>query len=148
MQNLSEKLNDMIADPFDGPFEGEDFWVDSDGVIQVSDNNVRLAGIIMRKVNQSGDFDKPLIKLATAGDSIQLAFDTLGDTTPIYSAKIGFKGDMLAEIRQSEKNEYLLYINGKRNVKVYSSLAKVKRVINKLDTEMQLAGIEPEPLDD
>ena len=40
------------------------------------------------------------------------------------------------------------YINGKRNVKVYSSLAKVKRVINKLDTEMQLAGIEPEPLDD
>ena len=53
MKNLSEKLNDMIADPFDGPFEGEDFWVDSDGVIQVSDNNVRLAGIIMRKVNQS-----------------------------------------------------------------------------------------------
>ena len=92
MVNLSETLNDMIADPFDGPFEGEDFWVTEDGIIQVNNNDVGLAGKIMRKINQSGNFDKPLIKLGTSGDSIQLSFDTLGDTTPIFSAKIGFKG--------------------------------------------------------
>jgi hypothetical protein len=150
MVNLSETLNDMIADPFDGPFEGEDFWVTEDGIIQVNNNDIGLAGKIMRKINQSGNFDKPLIKLGTSGDSIQLSFDTLGDTTPIFSAKIGFKGDMLAEIRQSEndKKEYLLYMNGKRNVKVYNSLARVKRAINKLDSEMKQAGLEPDAIDD
>ena len=52
MVNLSETLNDMIADPFDGPFEGEDFWVTEDGIIQVNNNDVGLAGKIMRKINQ------------------------------------------------------------------------------------------------
>jgi hypothetical protein len=148
MQNLGEKLNKMIADPFEGPYEGEDFWVDDLGVIQVAENNVRLAGTILRKVNLSGKFDKKLVRIGTKGDSIMLAFDSLGSTAPVYTAKIGFKGDILTQVRESEQGEFFLYINGKRNAKVFSKMSTIKTAINKLDKEMQAAATEPEDLDD
>ena len=148
MQKLAEKLNDIIADPFNGPFEGEDYWIDDTGVIQVAENNVRLAAIIMRKANLSGEFDKKLVKIGAQGDSILLGFDSLTDALPIYSAKIGFKGDMFAEVKKDESGKFCLYINGKRGNKMFAKLSAVKSAIKKLDREMQLAGIEPEDLDD
>ena len=148
MQKLAEKLNEIIADPFNGPFEGEDYWIDDSGVIQVAENNVRLAAIIMRKANLSGEFDKKLVKIGAQGDSILLGFDSLIDTAPVYSAKIGFKGDMFAEVRKDESDKFCLYVNGKRGNKMYAKLSVVKSAIKKLDREMQSAGQEPEDLDD
>lgn len=148
MQKLAEKLNHIIADPFIGPFEGEDYWIDDSGVIQVAENNVRLAAIIMRKANLSGEFDKKLVKIGAQGDSILLGFDSLTDTAPIYTVKIGFKGDMLAEVRADESGKFCLYVNGKRGNKMYAKLSVVKSAIKKLDREMQSVGQEPEDLDE
>ena len=148
MSKLAEKLNHIIADPFNGPFEGEDYWIDDNGVIQVAENNVRLAAIIMRKANLSGEFDKKLVKIGAQGDSILLGFDSLTDTAPIYTVKIGFKGDMLAEVRTDESGKFCLYVNGKRGTKMYAKLSVVKSAIKKLDREMQSVGQEPEDLDD
>jgi hypothetical protein len=148
MSKLAEKLNNIIADPFNGPFEGEDYWIDDNGVIQVAENNVRLAAIIMRKANLSGKFDKRLVKIGAQGDSILLGFDTLRDTPSVYTAKIGFKGDMLAEVREDESGKFCLYLNGKRGTKMFAKLSAVKSALKKLDKEMQSAGNEPEDLDD
>ena len=148
MSKLAEKLNKIIADPFNGPFEGEDYWIDDTGVIQVAENNVRLAAIIMRKANLSGKFDKKLVKIGAQGDSILLGFDSLTATPPIYTAKIGFKGDMLAEVRADESGKFCLYINGKRGNKMFAKLSAVKSAIKKLDREIQSASVEPEDLDD
>ena len=148
MTKFSQQLTNIITDPFNGPFEGEDYWIDDTGVIQVAENNVRLAAIIMRKANLSGEFDKKLVKIGAQGDSILLGFDSLTDTAPVYSAKIGYKGDMLAEVRADESGKFCLYINGKRGTKMYAKLSAVKSAIKKLDKEMQFVGQEPEDLDD
>lgn len=148
MQKLAEQLNQIIADPFEGPYEGEDYWIDDSGVIQVPENNVRLAAIIMRKTNLSGEFDKKLVKIGVMGDSILLGFDTLAEVAPVHTAKIGFKGDILAEVKQDENGKFILYINGKRSPKMFSKLSAVKSTLRKLDKEMKSAGEEPADLDD
>ena len=51
-----EQLLTIISDPYEGPEEGIDFWVDENGLIQVPDN--RIAGLIMRKANVSGSFNQ------------------------------------------------------------------------------------------
>ena len=148
MQKLAEKLNKIIADPFNGPFEGEDYWIDDTGIIQVAENNVRLAAIILRKTNLSGKFDKKLVKIGAQGDSILLGFDSLTDTPSVYTAKIGYKGDMFAEVKKDDTGKFCLYINGKRGNKMFAKLSAVKSAVKKLDREMQSAGVEPEDLDD
>ena len=132
----------------DGPFEGEDFWIDDNGTIQVAENNVRVAAMIMRKTNSSGKFSQRLVKIGAQGDSILLGFDTLGDVKPVYTAKIGFKGDMLAEVKEDTTGKFCLYINGKRGTKMFAKLSAVKAALRKLDKEIQSAGTEPEDLDD
>jgi len=102
----------------------------------------------MRKANLSGEFDKKLVKIGAQGDSILLGFDSLTDALPVYSAKIGYKGDMLAEVRADESGKFCLYVNGKRGTKMYAKLSVVKSAIKKLDREMQFVGQEPEDLDD
>jgi len=148
MTNFSQKLTNIISDPFNGPFEGEDFWVDADGTIQVAENNVRVAAMIMRKTNGSGEFPQRLVKIGVQGDSILLGFDTLSDTELVYTARIGFKGDMLAEVKADTNGKFCLYINGKRGARMFSKLSAVKAALKKLDREMQSAGVEPEDLDD
>jgi hypothetical protein len=144
----NSQLLDIISDPFNGPFEGEDFWIDDDGTIQIAENNVRLAAVIMRKTNSSGKFPQRLVKIGAQGDSILLGFDTLGDVKPVYTAKIGFKGDMLAEVKEDQSGKFCLYINGKRGTKMFAKLSAVKAALRKLDKEIQSAGTEPEDLDD
>jgi len=148
MSKFSDQLTNIITDPIDGPFEGEDFWIDDNGMIQVAENNVRLAAIIMRKANSSGKFDQRLVKIGIQGDSILLGFDTLADSQSIYTAKIGFKGDMLAEVKEDSSGKFCLYINGKRGTKMYAKLSAAKSTLKKLDREMKSAGVEPEDLDD
>jgi hypothetical protein len=148
MTKFSEKLTKIISDPIEGPFEGEDFWIDDNGTIQVADNNVRLAATIMRKANLSGKFSQRLVKIGAQGDSILLGFDALGDTVPVYSAKIGFHGDMLAEVKEDPIGKFYLYINGKRGTKMFAKLSAVKTALKKLDKELQSAVVEPEDLED
>ena len=148
MNKFSEKLTKIITDPINGPFEGEDFWIDDNGTIQVAENNVKLAAIIMRKTNSSGKFKQRLVKVGAQGDSILLGFDTLSSSDPVYTVKIGYKGDMLAEVREDDTGKFCLYINGKRGTKMFSKLSAVKVALKKLDKEMRSVGTEPEDLGD
>ena len=148
MTQVAELLNEIIGDPIDGPYEGEDYWIDEDGTIQVAENNVKLAAMIMRKANSSGHFDKKLVKIGAQGDSILLGFDSLVDIAPVHVSKIGFKGDMLAEVKQDQSGKFCLYLNGKRTARVFTKLASVKSFLKKLDKEMKAAGDEPEDFND
>ncbi len=148
MTQVAELLNEIIGDPIEGPFEGEDYWIDDDGTIQVAENNVRLAATIMRKANNSGAFHQRLVKVGASGDSILLGFDTLVDVPPVYTTKIGYKGDMLAEVKKDETGKFCLYLNGKRAARLFNKLSSVKTALKKLDKEMQSAGEEPADLDD
>lgn len=141
-----EQLLEVISDPYDGPEEGVDFWVDEQGLIQVQDP--RTAALIMRKANISQQFDNKLVKIAQRGDSIMLGFDTLLDIDPVYSAKIGFKGDTLAEVKQNTDGKFCLYLNQKRHARLFKKLVSAKSFIKKLDKELQEAVVEPEGFDD
>lgn len=146
--NSLERLSDIISDPINGPYEGEDFWIDNDGTIQVAENNVVLAATIMRKANNSGEFDVRLVKVGHRGDSILLGFDTLLDVDPVYTAKIGFKRDTLAEIKKDQAGKFCLYLNKKRNARLFNKLNTVKSFIKKLDRDLQDTAQEPESFDD
>jgi hypothetical protein len=102
----------------------------------------------MRKANLSGQFDKKLVKIGAQGDSILIGFDTLTDKDPVHTVKIGFKGDMLAEVKEDVSGKFCLYINGKRVTKMFAKLSAVKSAIRKLDKEIKSAGEEPADLDD
>lgn len=141
-----EQLLEVISDPYNGPEEGVDFWVDEHGLIQVADN--RMAGLIMRKANNSGVFEQKLVKMGQKGDVLLLGFDTLLDTDPMYSARIGFKGDATAEVKQDANGKFCLYINGKRQARLFNKLSSAKQTIKKLDKDLQSAAVEPEDLDD
>jgi hypothetical protein len=102
----------------------------------------------MRKVNTSGNFTQNLVKIGQRGDSILLGFDTLLDVDPVYSAKIGFKGDTVAEIKRDINDKFCVYVNGKRLAKMFAKLTQAKQMIKKLDKDLQSAADVPEDLDD
>ena len=141
-----EQLLTIISDPYEGPEEGVDFWVDEHGIVQVPNN--RIAGLIMRKANTSGVFKQKLVKIGQKGDVLLLGFDTLLDVDPVYSARIGFRGDASAEVKQDSTGKFCLYINGKRQARLYNKLASAKQSIKKLDKDLQSSAVEPEDLDD
>lgn len=141
-----EELANYISDPYDGPEEGVDFWVDEQGLIQVQDP--RTAALIMRKVNFSQQFDNKLVKIGQRGDSILLGFDTLLDIDPVYSANIGFKRDTLVEVKQDQQGMFCLYINKKRATRMFKKLSSAKTFLKKLDKELQEAPVETENYDD
>jgi hypothetical protein len=148
MSQVAELLNEVIGDPIMGPFEGEDYWIDEDGTIQVAENNVVLAATILRKTNNSGEFATKLVKIGQRGDSILLGFDTLLDVDPVYTAKIGFKGDTLAEVKKDLAGKFCLYLNKKRATRMFSKLTSAKSFLKKLDKEMQDNVKEPEAYED
>lgn len=147
-QAISEQLNNIIGDPINGPYEGEDYWIDADGTVQVAENNVRLAAMIMRKTNNSGAFDTKLVKLGSKGDSILLGFDTMADIAPVYTAKIGFKRDTFAEVKKDLAGKFCVYLNQKRAARMFNKLSSAKVYLKKLDVELQTDGHEPEAHDD
>ena len=139
-QQVSELL-DLISDPIMGPFEGEDFCVDQDGIIQVGDNNVRMAALIMRKANTSGQFAEHLVKVGHRGDTILLGFDSLFKIDSVFSNQIGFKGDTVAEVKKDpDQDHFYVYLNGKRSIKQFKSLGKARGFIKKLDKDLQSVG--------
>jgi hypothetical protein len=146
IMNQLDQLLEIISDPFDGPEEGVDFWVDEQGYIQV--NEVYTAALIMRKANISKLFDKKLVKVGQRGDSILLGFDTLLDVTSVYTANIGFKNDTLAEVKQDTDGKFCLYLNKKRHPRLFKKLASAKSFLKKLDKELQFTSTESESFDD
>jgi hypothetical protein len=143
-----QDLMQLISDPIDGPFEGEDFSIDQDGIIQVSDNNVRIAALLMRKANTSGKFPQNLVKIGQRGDSILLGFDTLADVEPVYVNQIGYKRDTLAEIKTEVNGKFCIYLNKKRTSKQFTKLAQARAFIKRLDKTLQQEAVEPENFED
>lgn len=145
MANI-EQLVDLISDPYEGPEEGLDFWVDERGFIQAKDT--RTAAMIMRKTNLSEMFDDKLVKIGQKGDCILLGFDTLLNAEPVYVAHIGFKRDTLAEVKKDQDDKFCLYLNKKRATRMFKKLSSAKTFIKKLDKELQLESEVPESYDD
>lgn len=148
MSNVSDVLNEIISDPIQGPYEGEDYWIDADDTIQIAENNVVLAATIMRKTNNSGQFEVKLVKIGQRGDSIILGFDTLLDAEPVYTTNIGFKRDTLAEVKKDNSDKFCLYINKKRVTRMFTKLTAAKTYLKKLDKELQNEATELEAVDD
>ena len=148
MTPVAELLNEIINDPILGPYEGEDYWIDLDGTIQIAENNAILAGTILRKANNSGQFDTKLVKIGHRGDSIILGFDTLLDADPVYVANIGYMRDTHAEVKKDLAGKFCLYINKKRATRMFTKLSAAKSFLKKLDKELQNQAVETEAFDD
>lgn len=148
MTQVAELLNDIIGDPINGPYEGEDYWIDEDGTIQIAENNAILAGTILRKANNSGQFDTKLVKIGQRGDSIILGFDTLLDADPVYVTDIGYMRDTHAEVKKDTAGKFCLYLNKKRATRMFTKLTAAKTFLKKLDKELQNEAVEPEAVDD
>lgn len=143
-----EQLAELIEDPIIGPFEGEDYWFDEDGSIQIADNNAKVTGAILRKVNNSGIFPTKLVKIGQKGDNILLNFDNLMDVAPVYSARIGFQRDTLAEVKKDNAGKFCIYINKQRKTGLYKKLASAKQFLKRLDLELQDTATHNEINDD
>lgn len=139
--DVIEQLNSIIADPFDGPFEGEDYWIDPDGTIQVP-NNVSLAATIMRKVNNTGLFAERLVKIGHRGDNVLLGFDTLKDAEPAYKVSIGYKRSTKAEVKKDANGKFCVYLDGQRNARLFNKLVSAKQFLKQLDATLKQAGEE------
>lgn len=131
MQDTMTKIRRLISKPYEAPYEGEDYFIDdTTGLIEVIDT--KISGTICHRVNNSGKFDRRLVKLNQSGDMITLGFDTLEDVDSIYETRIGYRDDTLAEIKESEDSEFFVYLNSKRHSKSFKSLKSAKMYLNKL----------------
>ena len=133
---------DLINAPYNGPEEGVDFWVDEQGLMQVSDT--RTAGLILRTVNTSGNFTSQLVKIGQSGDSVLLGFDELLNIDPVYAARIGYKRDTQVEVKSDTNDKFFIYVNKKRLARTFKKLAQAKRYIKQLDKDLQQEATEPE----
>lgn len=129
-------VTDIISDPFTGPYEGEDYFIDETGVIHVPVENVRLAAMIMRKVNASNMFENKLVKVGQGGDSILLDFDALADIPPVFATRIGPKQVVSAEVK-TDGERFYVYIDGKRNIKISKKLAQAKTYIKRIGKQLE-----------
>lgn len=138
---MYESISSIISDPVSGPYYGEDYCIDDEGFIQVSDNNVRLAGLIMKKVNDSKIFSQKLVKISTQGDVILLGFDTVAEVEPIYQTQIG-PDKVEVAIKPAASKKFCLYINGRRSSQMFKSTISAKKHIRRLEAEYNRAATE------
>jgi hypothetical protein len=136
----NSQLLDIISDPITGPFEGEDFCIDEQGYIQVYDSNPKTAAMIMRKANTSGLFPVNLVKVAHKGDSIILGFDNLSSTAPVFTDQIGYKKDVLAEVKVDEDGKFCIYLDKRRSARTFSKLSGARTFVKRLDKDLQSTG--------
>lgn len=136
----NSQLLDIVSDPIDGPFEGEDFCVDEQGYIQVYDNDPKVAALIMRKANNSGLFPVNLVKVAHKGDTIILGFDNVSSTAPVFANQIGYQKGVLAEVKVGEDGKFCIYLDKRRSARVFAKLASAKTFIKRLDRDLQSTG--------
>lgn len=137
MNNI-QQLVDIISDAIDGPYEGSDFSIDSEGFIQVEET--KTAALIMRRVNHSGVFSDRLVRIGRKGDSVLLAFDTLAAVEPVYTSNIGYQKSVLAEVKQDTSNKFCVYLDGRRLGRQFGKLSSVKSWLKKHDQELQSLG--------
>lgn len=140
-----EKVVNLIEDPINGPFYGEDFCIDDDGYIQI--NSIKTAALIMRKVNQSNQFDKKLVKIMQVGDVTVLGFDLLTESESVYTTEIGPEKNKV-EVKQSENQKFCVYINGKRSNRLFSKITVVKKYLRQLDKELLVLAVMPSESED
>lgn len=144
MTKFGEQLTAIITDPMEGPFEGEDYYLDASGIIQVPVDDIKLAAIIMRKVNSSGVFDKKLVRVGQGGDNIWLGFDTMTEAEPVYKQKIGPNKDTSVEVKKDAAGKFCLYLNGQRSTRLFKKLVTVKAFLKQLDLELKNTSKVPE----
>jgi len=137
MDYAMEHVINLVSDPFAGPFEGQDFVIDEQGLIQVTENNVRTAALIMRNVNTSGIFAKKLVKIGRSGDSILLGFDTLSDAESIYSDDIGPDNATRIQVKKDTAGKFVIYVDDRRSARPLKSMTAVKKFIRTLDQELR-----------
>jgi len=121
-----------LTDPFDGPYEGEDFWCE-DEFIYVGNKNFILSAKIMREINNRPEFDKRLVKFRTAGDVVVLGFDSLADAASIFTVKIGPHKEKTIELKETEDSRIAIYINKERSSVTFKTLKASKKYIKKLN---------------
>jgi len=127
------------SDPYEGPFEGEDYLIDDDGIIHVGE--ARLAATICRKVNMSNKFTNRLVHLGKSGDMIKLGFDEVADTASLHSEKLGSNKDVKSDIK-TDGTVFYVYIEGKRKTKTFNTLSIAKAYCKKLSNQLdQLAEV-------
>lgn len=136
----NSQLLDIISDPFDGPFEGDDFCIDEQGYIQVYDHNPKVAAMIMRRANTSGAFPVNLVKVGHRGDTIILGFDTLAGADPVFVSQIGYQRAVLAEVKVGADGKFCIYLDKKRSTRTFNKLTSAKTFIKRLDRELQSVG--------
>jgi len=147
--NYTGHMANIISDPFDGPFEGEDFCIDDQGYIQVTNNNVKLAALILRKVNTSNIFPKKLIKIGSSGDSILLGFDDLSESNSVHTDNIGPNNETKIQVRKDDSGKFFVYVNDRRSARPLKSMTSVKKFIKNLDQELnQIASVPEESFED
>lgn len=137
MTNINQ-LIDIIADPIDGPYEGEDFCIDEQGYIQVHES--RMAALIMRRANTSGMFSVNLVKMGQRGDSVLLGFDDLIEAEPVYISKIGYQKSVIVEVKKDSNGKFCVYLDKKRSARLFNKLASAKTFIKRLDKELETVG--------
>ena len=137
---LNSQLLDIVSDPIDGPFEGEDFCIDEQGYIQVYNNNPKIAAQIMRKANISGLFSVNLVKVAHKGDSIILGFDNVSSAEPVFANQIGYQKSVLAEVKVGEDGKFCIYLDKRRSARTFAKLAGAKTFVKRLDKDLQSVG--------
>ena len=140
MTDLAVFLNETFAFT-----DYEDAFRVEDGHVYVHDNNIRAAGMITHKLNNSKLFDTQLVKLGKRGDAIILGFDTMADAESVYADEIGPDCSTDVEIKRDANNRCLLYVDGHRYTRTFPSLAAAKRYIDQLDQQL---NHQPEVEDD
>ena len=114
----------------------EDAYYVLDDTVCVPDNNIRAAGMITNKLNNSKLFDTQLVKLGKRGDVIILGFDTMADAASVHADVIGPDYTTAVEIKRDADNRCLLYVDGHRYTRTFPSLAAAKRFIEQLDQQL------------
>lgn len=124
----------FLSDTFAFTDYEDAFHVDDDQVL-VHDNNIRAAGMITNKLNNSKLFDTQLVKLGKRGDTIILGFDSMADAESIHADVIGPEFTAVEVKRDSDKR-CLLYVDHHRYARTFASLAAARRYIDQLEQQL------------
>lgn len=138
---IAALVNSYVGDPVAGPYEGEDYWFEEDMVYVTS---IPVAAKIMQVVNESGKFDRKLVKFRKAGDVTMLGFDTTQDQEPVFTRKLGLNRDVVAEVKVSEIGRFCIFLNGKRETVQHRTMTAAKRYLTQ--TNQRLVAAEKQIL--
>lgn len=133
---IVDKIRQCLAF-MDEIYEGDDFFIDEDLLIHVTDNNLKASSRILREINNSGMFEQKLVRIAKKGDSLILGFDSVAETQSVYTTYIGPEAEVEVEIKKDPgADKFYIYSNGKRSTKTFDKLTKAKRYITALDKQL------------